>query len=261
MHALPLASDPSTWFGALMVIVIVLIIGASLANTFGPIALVIAGIVKAFRDSAVTDSPGTGSTGVSVRTSSGIRVVSLDPGSSFGQALSAGLQRTLGGQLGQGLGQILAMAAQQYPVEVQLAPIVMAVEAARHQGSPTPVRQFLTDGFASRFPAASSAGIAHIELAKEGAVVSADHVLLRIDRGPGIATQHEYWSFHRDTSAVPDGTPVVCPRCGAPTAGDHGGTCRFCGATFSTAAPLLPQPTRWLLDDISSTPPPPALAA
>jgi hypothetical protein len=260
MHALPLASDPSTWFGALMVIVIVLlIIGASLASTFGPIALVIAGIVKAFRDSAVTNSPGTGSTGVSVTTSSGARVLALDPGSTFGQALSAGLQRTLGGQLGQSLGQVLAMAAQQYPLEVQLAPIVMAVEAARHQGSPAPVRQFLTDGFVSRFPASSPAGIAHIELAKEGAGVTRDQVVLRIDREAGIATQHEYWSFHRDTSAIPDGTPVVCPRCGAPTAGDHGGTCRFCGATFSTAAPALPQPTHWLLDDITTTPP--ALAA
>jgi hypothetical protein len=257
---LPLASDPQGFFGALIVIIVLLLFfGVFITFTFGPIALVIAAIVKSLRNSAAPNFPETISSGVNVTMPSATRVLALDPGSTFGQALSMGLQRTLGGQLGQSLGQMMAMAAEQHPLELQLAPLVMAIEAARRQGNAPSVRQFLTDGFASRFPAASPAGIAHIELAKEGAVASGDHVVIRIDRGTTGAVHSEYWTFQRGASLAPEGTPVVCPRCGAPTAGDDAGACRFCGATFSTTPPALPQPTRWLLDDISGTPP--ALAA
>ena len=267
MHGLPLASDPSTFSGALTVIIIgLLLIGVFLAATFGPIALVIAAIVRSLRSSTATTSPGTNPPAIDITMSAGTRVIALDPGSSFAQAFGASLQRGLGGQLGQSLAQIMTMAAEQHPLELQLAPIVMAVEAARRQGNAAPVRQFLTDGFAARFPSLAGAGpggspaaIAHMALANEGAVATGDHVVIRIDRLAAGTTQSEYWSFQRDATAVPDGNPIVCPRCGAPTAGDRGGTCRFCGATFSTTVPALPQPVRWLLDDISATPP--AIAA
>jgi hypothetical protein len=262
MYGLPLASDPMGFFGALIVIIVLLLFfGVFIAITFGPIALVIAAIVKSFRNSTPTSSPGINSLGTSFTVSTGERVVALDPGSSFSQAFGASLQGALGPELGQTLGKMLAMAAAQHPLELQLAPIVMAVEAARRDGHVASVRPFLTDRFASRFTAASPAptGIAHLALASEAAVASGDHVVIRIERGTTGSAPSEYWSFQRDTSVVPDGTPVVCPQCGAPTAGDAAGTCRFCGATFSTAAPALPQPTRWLLDDISDAPP--ALAA
>jgi hypothetical protein len=246
-------------FGVLIfIVVIVLVFAVSIATTLGPIALVIAAIVKSFRNSAPTGSPGVGSAGTSFTVSSE-RLIVVDPASPMAQAFGATLQQALGQQLGQSLGQMVAMAAAQHPLELQLAPIVMAVEAARRQGNAAPIRPFLTDQFAARFPSQAGQGgvlgaITHMELAKKAGVATGDHLVLRIDRG-SIAVRSEYWSFERDTSAVPDGTPVVCPKCGAPTAEDHAGTCRFCGATFSTAAPTLPQPTRWLLDDISNVPP------
>jgi len=271
VYGLPLASDPVGFFGALIIIIIVLLLFlaafiASIASTLGPIALVIAAIVKSFRNSAPTASPGFRSLGTTFTMSSGERVIAVDPSSTFGQAFGATLQGALGEQLGQKLGQMVAMAAAQHPLELQLAPIVMAVETARRQGNAGPVRPFLTDQFAARFPSQAAGGqggglgaISHMELAKQAGVVAGDHLVLRIDRGSIGASHSEYWIFQRDASALPDGTPVVCPKCGAPTAEDHAGICRFCGATFSTAAPALPQPARWLLDDISGTPP--ALAA
>lgn len=259
MDALPLASGPAGFFGAL--IVILLFFGVFIALSFGPIALVIAAIVKSFRSPAPTGSPGFGSPGTSFTLASGERVIGVDPASTFGQAFGATLQQALGQQLGQKLGQMVAMAAAQHPLELQLAPIVLAVETARRQGNAAPVRPFLTDQFAPRFPSlqgggqrGSLAAISHMALMNEG-TQPGDHLVLRIDRGGTGAVHSEYWSFQRDTSVLPDGTPVVCPKCGAPTAEDHAGTCRFCGATFSTAAPALPQPTRWLLDDISNIPP------
>jgi hypothetical protein len=267
VYGLPLASDPVGFFGALIIIIIVLLLFlaafiASIASTLGPIALVIAAIVKSFRNSAPAGSPGFKFPGTSFTMSSGERVIAVDPASTFGQAFGATLQQALGQQLGEKLGQMVAMAAAQHPLELQLAPIVVAVEAARRQGNAAPVRPFLTDQFAARFPtlhggeqSGGPGAISHMELANQAGVASGDHVVIRIDRGSTGAVHSEYWSFQRDAPVVPDGTPVVCPRCGAPTAEDHSGTCRFCGATFSTTAPALPQPTRWLLDDISSAPP------
>ena len=184
-------------------------------------------------------------------------------GGSVGQALGASLRQALGQQLGQSVAQLMAIAAAQHPLALQLAPIVLAIETARGQGDVASVRPFLTDRIAARFPAGRGHGeglaaVSHMAVMNEGAVPG-DHVVVRVDRGTTGAVHTEYWKFQRDTAVAPDGTPVVCPRCGAPTAGDHAGTCRFCGATFSTMAPALPQPARWLLDDISGTPP--ALAA
>ena len=261
MQAVSLASGPLGLFGALIVIIIALLFfGVAIAVTFGPIALVIAAIVKSFRNSAPSNSPRANGPGMSITMSSGTRVVALDPASSFGQAFSASLQRGLGGQLGQTLAQMMTLAAAQQPLEVQMAPMVLAIEAARRQGDVAPVRSFLSDRFAVRFMASAAAvagqgGLSHMVLGDD-AVAHDGRVVIRVDRGTAGT---EYWTFQRDTSAVPDGTPIVCPKCGAPTAGDRGGTCRFCGATFSTTLPALPVPARWLLDDISGTPP--ALAA
>ena len=266
MHAVLLAAEPLGFFGALIVIIIALVVfGIAIAFTFGPIALVIAAIVRSLRNSAAanspgTNAPGTSAPGMSITMSAGTRVVALDPASSFGQAFSASLQRGLGGQLGQTVAQMMALAAAQHPLELQLAPMVMAIEAARRQGDVVPVRPFLTDRFAARFTASAAAvagqgGISHTVLGDD-AVGHDGRVVIRVDRGTAGT---EYWTFQRDTSVLPDGTPIACPKCGAPTAGDRDGTCRFCGATFSTALPALPAPTRWLLDDISATPP--ALAA
>jgi hypothetical protein len=267
VHALPLATDPLGFLGVLIfMIVALLFLGLFGAATLGPIALVIAAIVRSFRNSTATDPSGTNPPPFGITMSSGTRVIALDPASPFAQAFGASLQRGLGGKLGEGLAQIMATVAQQYPLEIQLAPMVMAIEAARRQGDVAPVRPFLTDQFAARFPSQATGGqamglgaISHMELAKQAGVAAGDHLVLRIDRGGSGAVHSEYWILQRDASAVPDGTPVVCPRCGAPTAEDRAGTCRFCGATFSTTAPALPQPTRWLLDDISGAPP--ALAA
>ena len=263
MYGLPLASNPMGLFGILIFIVVILVFfGVFIATTLGPIALVIAAIVKSFRNSAPTGSPGFGSPGTSFTVSSE-RLIAVDPASPLAHAFGATLQQALGQQLGQELGQMVAMAAAQHPLELQVAPIVMAVEAARLNGNAGPVRPFLTDQFAARFPSQAGQGgvlgaISHMELTNKAGMATGDHLVLRIDRG-SIAVRSEYWSFQRDASVVPDGTPVVCPKCGAPTAEDRTGTCRFCGATFSTAVPTLPQPTRWLLDEISGTPP--AIAA
>jgi len=261
VHAVLLAAEPLGLFGALIVIIIALMVfGIAIAFTFGPIALVIAAIVKSFRNSAATNSPRAGGPAMTVTMSSGTRVVALNPASPFAQAFGASLQRGLGGQLGQTLAQMMTMAAAQQPLEIQLAPIVMAIEAARRQGDVVPVHPFLTDRFAARFTASAAAvagqeGLSHMVLGDD-AVAHDGRVVIRVDRGTAGA---EYWTFQRDTSVVPDGTPIACPKCGAPTAGDRDGTCRFCGATFSTTPPALPAPTRWLLDDINATPP--ALAA
>lgn len=261
MHAVSLATEPLGFFGALIVIIIALMFfGVAIAVTLGPIALVIAAIVRSLRNSAATKSPGSNARGMSITMSSGTRVVALDAASSFGQAFSASLQRGLGGQLGQTVAQMMTLAAAQHPLELQLAPMVMAIEAARRHGDLVPVRPFLTDGFAARFTAsaaavAGQAGLSRMVLGDD-AVAHDGRVVIRVDRGTAGT---EYWTFQRDRSAVPDGTPIACPKCGAPTAGDYAGTCRFCGAVFSTAAPALPQPVRWLLDDISAAPP--AIAA
>jgi len=257
VQAVSLASEPLGLFGALIIIIIALLFfGVAIAVTLGPIALVIAAIVKSLRNSATTSSPGADAPGMSITMSSGTRVVALDPASTFGQAFSASLKRGLGGQLGQTLAQMMTLAAAQHPLEVQMAPMVLAIEAARRQGDVASVRSFLSDGFAVRFTASAASvagqgGVSHMVLGDD-AVAHDGRVVIRVDRGTAGA---EYWTFQRDASAVPDGTPIVCPKCGAPTAADRGGTCRFCGATFSTALPALPAPTRWLLDDISATPP------
>jgi hypothetical protein len=256
----PLVSDISGLFGTLVVFgIILIVIGALNAASFVSALPAIAEILKSIRSSTTTNPNGTGVPGIDV-ISPGTRVVAIDPGSSFAQAFGASFQRSLGPQLGQTLGQLAAMAAAQHPLELQLAPLVMAIELARRQGNVASVSQFLTDRFASSFTAAppGSAGISHMALAS-GSAVAGDHVVIRIDRSTGVAAHSEYWSFEKAAPTAPEGTPVVCPGCGAPTAGDNAGTCRFCGATFSTTAPALPQPTRWLLDDISGTPP--ALAA
>ena len=267
MHSLPLASAPLGFFGALIVIIIsVLFLGVFIAATFGPIALVIAAIVKSFRNSAANTSPGVSAPAMTFTMSSGARVVALDPASPFAQAFGASLQRGLGGQLGQTLAQMMTLAAAQHPLELQLAPMVMAIEAARRQGDGAPVRPFLSDRFAARFPSPSGGGqgwglapISHMTLPNEDRLAHGDRVVIQVFRGTAGSSPSEYWSFQRDATAAATGTPITCPACGAPTAGDHGGTCRFCGATFSTAQPTLPSPTRWLLDDISATPP--AIAA
>jgi len=263
MYGLPLASDPMGFFGALIVMIVLLMFfGVFIAITFGPIALIIAAIVKSFRNATVPGPTGTSSAAIDITMSTGTRVVALDPGSPFAQAFGASLQRGLGGQLGQTLAQMMTQAAAQFPLEAQLAPMVLAIETARGQADLASVRAFVTDRFAARFATSPSAGwqggglpaISHMALGEE-AVVRGDRAVLRIDRGMAAGPHSEYWTFQRGASLAPEGTPVVCPRCGAPTAGDATGICRFCGATFSTTAPTLPQPTRWLLDDISNVPP------
>jgi hypothetical protein len=256
VHRLPLASDPLGIFGGLIVIAIILmVLGIFTAGSFAPLALLIAEIVKSIRNSTVTPPGRTGLPGIDV-ISPGTRVVAVDPGSSFGQAFTASLQRSLGPQLGQTLGQFVAIAAAQHPFELQLTPLVLAIEAARRQGDAAPVRPFLTDRFASTFSAAAPglAAISHLALAKDG-VVTGGHVVIRIDRGTSVSIHTEYWSFQKAAPAAAAGTPEKCPQCGAPTAGDYSGTCRFCGATISAMPPVLPQPARWLLDDISDSPP------
>jgi hypothetical protein len=247
-------------------VIALLLFGAFSAASFAPIALVIAAIVKSLRNSTASIAPGADVAGMSFTVSSNTRVIALDPGSPFAQAFGASLQRGLGGQLGETLAQMMTLAAAQQPLEMQLAPIVMAIEAARLQGDPASVRPFLTDAFAARFPSWSGrsqgggpAAISHMTVPNEDRMVKANRVVIEVFRGSPGARPTEYWSFQRDVAALPSGTPLICPRCGAPTAADTQGTCRFCGATFSTTAPALPHPTRWLLDDVSATPP--ALAA
>jgi hypothetical protein len=264
VHSFPLATEPVGFFGVLIFMVIALLFfGVMIAVTFGPIALVIAGIVRSLRTATATGSATTPAPPFGITMLSGTRVIALDQASPFAQAFGASLQRSLGGQLGQALAQLMTQAAAQHPLGLQLAPMVLAIETARRQGDLAAVRPFLTERFAARFRSPASGGpggglpaISHMALG-EDAVVHGDQVVIRIDRG--TAGPSEYWAFQRGPSAPPDGTPVACPRCGAPTAGDYGGTCRFCGAAFSTIGRTLPPPIRWLLDDISTTPP--ALAA
>ena len=64
-------------------IIALLFLGVFSAATFGPIALIIAAIVKSFRNSAVTLSPGASGPGMSFTISSGARVIAVDPGSPF----------------------------------------------------------------------------------------------------------------------------------------------------------------------------------
>ena len=90
-------------FGVLIfIVVIVLVFAVSIATTLGPIALVIAAIVKSFRNSAPTGSPGVGSAGTSFTVSSE-RLIVVDPASPMAQAFGATLQQALGQQLGQQL--------------------------------------------------------------------------------------------------------------------------------------------------------------
>ncbi len=139
-------------FGVLIfVVVILLFFAVSIATTLGPIALVIAAIVKSLRNSAPTGSPGFGSPGTSFTVSSE-RLIAVDPACPLAHAFGATLQQALGQQLGQELGQMVAMAVAQHPLELQLAPIVMAVEAARLKGTAGPVRPFLTDRSPLDFP-------------------------------------------------------------------------------------------------------------
>jgi hypothetical protein len=264
--AVPLVSEPLGFLGVLIVMIIALLfLGLFIAATFGPVALVIAAIVKSFRNSAPA-SAGVSNLGMSFTMSSETKVVALDPASPFAQAFGASLQRGLGGQLGQTLAQMMTMAAAQQPIEIQLAPMVMAIEAARRQGDVAAVQPFLTDRFAARFPPPIGGGqgaaltpISHMTMPHNDRPGHGDQVVIQVYRGMAVPKPSEYWIFQQDTSAVPDGTPAACPKCGAPTAGDRDGTCRFCGATFSSTPPALPSPTRWLLADITATPP--ALAA
>ena len=251
----PLATDPLGWLGVLVfIIVFFLFLGVFIAATLGPIAFVIAMIVKSLRSSSAPNAAAA----------SGGQVLVSGPGASFAQAFGAALQQNVGQQLGQQLGQMLAQAAAQHPLTLQLAPTVMAIDAARRQGDLAPVRRFLTGWFAEHADVALGTApglgrISQITVVGDQAATHADHAVIRITRAGGLAIHEEYWSFQRDTAAPPDGTPTQCPKCGAPTAGDTSGACRFCGFSFFTSGPILPTPACWLLDDITSNPP--ALAA
>ncbi|MDQ6712894.1 MAG: hypothetical protein M3Z28_06845 [Candidatus Dormibacteraeota bacterium] len=110
MYGLPLTSDPMGFFGALIVIIVLLaVFGVFIFLTLGPIALVIAAIVKSFQNSAAIGSPKFKSSGTSFTMSSGERVIAVDPASPIGQAFGATLQQALGQQLGQKLGQMVAL--------------------------------------------------------------------------------------------------------------------------------------------------------
>src|SRR5205823_9161789 len=88
------------------------------------------------------------------------------------------------------------------PLEVQMAPMVLAIEAARRQDDVASVRSFLTDRFAVRFTASAAAvagqgGLSHMVLADD-AVAHDGRVVIRLDRG---SAGTEYWTFHRDAPA------------------------------------------------------------
>src|SRR5207302_9610719 len=128
--AVSLATEPLGFFGVLILIIVALLfLGVFIAVTFGPIALVIAAVVRSLRNSAASNSPGPIPTGMSITMSAGMREVALDPASSLGQAFTANLQRRLRGHLGQTVPHMMPLAAAQHPLEPQLAPMAMDTEA------------------------------------------------------------------------------------------------------------------------------------
>src|SRR5439155_626853 len=91
VQSVSLATAPLGFFGALIVIIIALLLfGVAIAVTLGPIALVIAAIVRSLRNSAATTAPGPSAPGMSFTMSSSTRVVSSSGSIEEASALSTG---------------------------------------------------------------------------------------------------------------------------------------------------------------------------
>jgi hypothetical protein len=170
------------------------------------------------------------------------------------------------------VGQNLATGLITDPLMVKVSTMIGMIQLARQGGGKTIPRQYATDRLVAKGAAGSLALAAgffiptelHARALSPGP--AGDRMVVwykgRLSTtfglsGPSGGTFTEYWTF---VSAGPAPTlPVQCPNCGAPTSGITSYVCPFCNTTLWQAPPDAP--SYWLVDDISSSPPPELAAA
>ena len=170
------------------------------------------------------------------------------------------------------VGQNLATGVITDPLMVKVSVMIGMIQLARQGGGKTIPRQYATDRLVAKASGGSlalapgffsptelharpmSPGPAGDRMVVwfKGRLIS-NASLTQLSGG----TFTEYWTF---VAAGPAPTlPVQCPNCGAPTSGITSYVCPFCNTTLWQAPPDAP--SYWLVDDISSSPPPELAAA
>jgi hypothetical protein len=161
-------------------------------------------------------------------------------------------------------GQNLASAIMSNPLLLKVSTIMGMIQLARQGGGKTLPRQYVTDRLAAKGASGSLAlaqgffSLIEVHARPMSPGPGGDRMLVwfrgRLIAGPVFT---EYWTFV-STGPVPT-LPAQCPNCGAPTSGITSYVCPFCSTTLWQ--PPADAPSYWLVDDISSSPPPELAAA
>jgi hypothetical protein len=162
------------------------------------------------------------------------------------------------------VGQNMATAVLTDPLLVKVSAMVGMIQLAREGAGTAIPRQYVTDRLAAKWGDASLSRPAGLFMMTELHArpltpgPEGDRMLVwfkgRLNTNTAFT---EYWTF---VSAGPVPTlPPQCPSCGAPTAGRTSNICAYCNTTLWQ--PPAGAPSYWLVDDISSVPPPDLSAA
>lgn len=181
-------------------------------------------------------------------------------------ARSAGAAEPLAGPVDL-VGDNLAFGIMTNPVIIQLMTIMGGVQRGRQPGSTQVPTQFLTQRLAAAWGSGLLAlpsgmfQIIELHARPQTPTPVGERMLVwfkaRINIGAPFT---EYWTFV--TTAPLTSLPARCPSCGAPTAGSATtGICRYCQTVLVTS-PVANSgaPPKWLVDEISLTPPAAAAA-
>jgi hypothetical protein len=162
------------------------------------------------------------------------------------------------------VGQAMATGVLTDPLLIKVSAMIGMIKLAREGGGKAIPRQYITDRLAARWgdgslqlpPGLFMVTELHARPMTPGP--AGDRMLVWFKGRLGNnATFTEYWTF---VSAGP--VPVLppqCPSCGAPTTGVTSYVCPYCNTTLWQ--PPAGAPSYWLVDDVSTAPPPELSAA